>query len=128
MVKTMKISEILYTYELLSNFVKKDIPMPGKLSWVISDNLYKLQEYVNKFNEKKEHIDRQFINNGMTVKNADGSESIAPNYSAEYTKQLQEIFDIDRQISFEDISQNEVRKIENLSVLDIQALDFMILK
>lgn len=128
MTKTMTVGEILTTYELLNNFIKKDIPMPGKLSWIISDNQDELQEHVNKFQQKQGQIGQKFINDGKTIKGEDGLETVAPEYMPEYTNMIQEILAIDRSLALELVPVDEFKKLDNLSVLDIKALNFMINK
>ena len=124
----MTVGEILSTYELLNSFIKKDLSMPGKLSWIISDNLDELKRYVDRFNQKREYIGQQFIKDCKTIKNSDNTDSIAPEYMTEFVQNIQELMAIERQLSLEFVPVVEFKKLDNLSVLDIKALEFMISK
>lgn len=128
MTKTMTIDEILSVYESLSDFIKKDIAMPAGLSWVISDNFDELQKHVIKFQQKKESIGQQFIRDGKTIKNKDGSESVTSEHMPEYRAKIQEILSIERPVAIESISKSSLLQIDNLSVLDIKTLGYMISK
>lgn len=124
----MTIDEILSVYESLSDFIKKDIAMPARLSWVISDNFDELQKHVIKFQQKKESIGQQFIRDGKTIKNEDSSESVTSEHMPEYRAKIQDILSIERPVTIEPISKSSLLQIDNLSVLDIKTLGFMISK
>ena len=128
MTKNMTISEILSAYEALNNFIKKDIPMPGKLSWIISDNLDELKKHAEKFQQKKEYLGQQFIKSGKTSKNDDGTESVASEHMTEYVEKIQELLLIERELIIEPVSIEEFKKLDSLSVLDIKALEIMVNK
>lgn len=125
MLKTISISEILSIHELLNNFIQKDVSLPGKLSWAISDNMDVLQRIVDKFQKKQNQIGQRFISEGKTTKNADGNDIILTEFTPEYAKCLKEILEITRDLEIETITEDELRHIDNLSVMDIKALNFM---
>lgn len=125
MIKSISIGDILSAHELLNNFVKKDVRMPGKLSWIICDNMEKLQTVVDKFQKKHQQIGQKFISEGKTTKNEDGNDVISSEFTQDYANCLKEILEITRDIEIEMIPVDELRQIDNLSVMDIKALNIM---
>lgn len=125
MLKTISISEILSAYELLNNFIQKDVSMPSKLTWIISDNMDSLEKVVDKFHKKQNQIGQRFISEGKTTKNKDGNDIILTEFIPEYTSYIREILDITREIDIELINLEDLKQIDQLSVMDIKALSFM---
>lgn len=125
---TMSVGEILSAYELLTNFIRKDISLPGKISWVISDNMDELEKTVEKYKIKQTQIGQRYVTEGKTIKNDEGNEVISPEFITDYTNSVKEILSINRHLDIELITSDELRHIEGLSVLDIKALDFMLEK
>lgn len=125
MIKTISIGDILTAHDLLNNFIKKDVRLPGKLSWIISDNMELLQSVADKFQKKQQQIGQLFITEGKTVKNENGDDIVCSEFAQEYSNCLKEILEVTRDIEIEMIPEDELRNINNLSVMDIKALNFM---
>ena len=121
----MSIEEILQRTELLDNLIKKDLSMPGRLSWIISDNFDELKKVTDKFRQKQALIGQKFIDAGKTTTTKDGNVEIMPDFFSEYASSIQELLEIMREVDIQLIPIEEFRKLDILSVLDVKALSFM---
>lgn len=105
--------ELINTLNNLDRFIKKDIPLPVRVSYAVNKNIRKLMDEYKMYDEERAKITA-------------GYDEKSEEQKKEADKKLAELLDIRTEVDVYKITMEDIGNCGNLSVNDVTALDFMI--
>ena len=125
----LKTQEVLEKYNLIEEFIKKDINIPVQFAWNLEDNQEKFKTVVDRFEKHRQELLQPLNDKGAFQPTDDNRMAVKNEYIKEFnevTKKLNDYIMTDNELEIKTVSKDQIPDM--ISSKDLRAIRFMIEK